>query len=326
MPKTKHLRFITGVYWFLLLYIVAALLFWLVSLERQNDVVTRLKIEVLSQENPNYEKEVAHIKDVQRRKTIQYLGEGITFLVVILVGAVFVYRSMRRQIRLSRQEKNFMMAVTHELKTPIAVAQLNLETLQKRKLEAEQTSRILSQTLKEVSRLNELCDNILFSAQLDSVGPSAQKMPLSFTRLLVNALQTFKLRYPNVTVVSSIEEDVMTEGDEFALQMLVSNLLENAAKYGGLQSVITVKLSRQENTMHFSVADNGPGVPDKEKTKVFEKFYRAGNENTRVAKGTGLGLYICKRIVSRHGGKIYLLDNAPSGAIVQVEMSLIAKV
>ncbi|MFX9246833.1 histidine kinase dimerization/phospho-acceptor domain-containing protein, partial [Acinetobacter baumannii] len=81
----------------------------------------------------------------------------ITFFLLIVVGAAFVYRSVRKQLLISQQQQNFMMAVTHELKTPIAVAQLNLETLQKRKLEESMREKLISNTLMEANRLNLLC-------------------------------------------------------------------------------------------------------------------------------------------------------------------------
>ncbi|MFX9696122.1 histidine kinase dimerization/phospho-acceptor domain-containing protein, partial [Acinetobacter baumannii] len=82
------------------------------------------------------------------------VGEGVTFLALIIIGAVFVFRATRRQLKLSQQQQNFMMAVTHELKTPIAITQLNLETLQKRKLEEDKQQKLISNTLQEARRLN----------------------------------------------------------------------------------------------------------------------------------------------------------------------------
>src|SRR4051794_20464483 len=121
MLKTKRLATITVVYWFILLYIIAALVYWFISLEHQNGKMSNLLLNELKLEDPGYDKKVAKILDEKRRKTAQYIGEGSTFLALILIGAVFVYRATRRQLTLSQQQQNFMMAVTHELKTPIAV-------------------------------------------------------------------------------------------------------------------------------------------------------------------------------------------------------------
>jgi two-component system sensor histidine kinase CiaH len=137
--KPKKLVTVTYVYWFLLLYMIAALFLWFIALEKQNREMANLKLNELRKDDPAYYAKVIKIDDYKKRKTTQYIGEGFTFLAFIILGAVFVFRATRRQLKFSLQQQNFMMAVTHELKTPIAVAQLNLETLQKRKLKCSKS-------------------------------------------------------------------------------------------------------------------------------------------------------------------------------------------
>src|SRR5947209_6104716 len=122
--KTKRLATITLVYWFVLLYIIAALVYWFISLQHKNTKMSDLLLNELKHDDAGYYNKVAQIVDSKRRKTAQYISEGATFLALILIGAVFVYRATRRQLNLSSQQQNFMMAVTHELKTPIAVTRL----------------------------------------------------------------------------------------------------------------------------------------------------------------------------------------------------------
>lgn len=133
----RRLMIATGVYWFLLVYIVSALIWWFIVLEKQNNEMAALKLEQLGKagNQPGYDVKYKAIYSEQTRNATKYLLEGVTFLVVILIGAVFVYRAVRRQIKMQQQQQNFMMAITHELKTPIAVAQLNLETLLKYQLD-----------------------------------------------------------------------------------------------------------------------------------------------------------------------------------------------
>ena len=104
------------------------------------------------------------------------------------------------------------------------------------------------------------------------------------------------------------------------LHALVANLLENAVKYSAL-SKINILLKSHNGQIHFEVADTGAGIPDDEKQKVFGKFYRRGNEETRTAKGTGLGLFICANIVKLHQGKIFIRNNQPTGSIFVVTFS-----
>ena len=162
--KQKKIRSVFILYWFLLAYILAALIWWFIALNRQNKLMTIYEMEQLQQTDTNYQATFNKIKDLERRKYAQYLGEGVTFLLLIVAGAIFVFRAVRRELRISREQQNFMIAITHELKTPISVAKLNLETMQKRKLDETQQQRLIQTTLEETNRLNALCNNMLLSS------------------------------------------------------------------------------------------------------------------------------------------------------------------
>jgi K+-sensing histidine kinase KdpD len=111
-----------------------------------------------------------------------------------------------------------------------------------------------------------------------------------------------------------VEEDIDIDGDPLLLKLLVSNLLENANKYSPREAAIILNLSRNNNLIRLEVKDFGPGIDNEEKKNVFRKFYRIGNEQTRVAKGTGLGLFLCKKISADHDGFITIADNQPQGS------------
>ena len=133
----KRIQRTTTIYWTLLVYILAALIWWFISLEQQNDSMRSLKISQLKATIDStaapalFQSELNKINSDYWKNKTKYIGEGSLFFLVILVGAAFVYRSVRRQFYMQQQQQHFMMAVTHELKTPISVARLNLETLQK---------------------------------------------------------------------------------------------------------------------------------------------------------------------------------------------------
>ncbi len=320
--KPPKLAVVTFVYWFLLLYMIAALAWWFIALEKQNTVMTAIRISELLKDDPLYLSKLSAIEEMSNRKTAQYIGEGITFLALILVGAVYVYRATRRQLKFSAQQQNFMMAITHELKTPIAVAQLNLETLQKRKLEEDKQQKLIANTLQEANRLNTLCNNILFTSQLDAGGYSVNFQELNLTDIVETCVDDCKSRIPERVITEAIEENRLMQGDPFLLQMLVNNLLENALKYSPKNMPIHVSLSFTANKNVLSIADLGQGIADQEKKKVFDKFYRSGSENTRKAQGTGLGLYLCKKIAETHNGYISVTDNQPNGSIFTVLFKL----
>src|SRR5437868_3749518 len=136
-------------YWFLLAYIIAALIWWFIALNQQNRSMSENELRQLREDDYFFLQKQNKIITDQRNKTAQYLGEGITFLILTLTGALFVFRAVRRQFKQSHEQQNFMMAITHELKTPIAVTRLNLETLQKHKLAPEQQLRLITNTLQE---------------------------------------------------------------------------------------------------------------------------------------------------------------------------------
>ncbi len=316
--KKHKLAVITLAYWFLLVYILVALVFWYLELQRQNQQMYEYRLEQLKKDGPGFSQRFTIIEDARRRKTSQYIGEGTTFLILILVGAVFVYRATRKQLRLSQQQQNFMMAVTHEFKTPIAVTRLNLETLQKRKLEEAQQQKLIGNTLQETARLNTLTNNILVSSQLEAGAYQVGEQWIDVSELIQNTVQEYVNRFPQRNIQSNIQPDIEAKAETTFLQLLISNLIDNAIKYSAKENKVKVKLKKENQTIVLSVSDEGIGIPDAEKKKVFDKFYRVGSEETRTAKGTGLGLFICKQIVQSLGGNIRVTDNTPKGSIFTV--------
>lgn len=318
--RKKHLTFITLVSWFLLMYIIAALVFWFISLESQNQQMYQFRVGQLMKDDPKYYESVLEFDKARRLKSVQYIGEGSTFLFLILVGAAFVYRATKRQIVLSHQQQNFMMAVTHELKTPIAVARLNLETLLKRKLEEPQREKLLRNTLQEANRLNELCNNILISAQLEAGAYRLHRQELNFSDLVSDVMDDVTNRYPQRQFAFDIQPGVYVEGEQLLLQLLVSNLVENAVKYSPRDKQVRIDLAIVQKQVQLQITDEGAGIPEDEKKKIFTKFYRIGSESTRSTKGTGLGLYLCKKIATDHKGSVTVKDNKPQGSIFTVTL------
>ncbi|RYZ30223.1 MAG: GHKL domain-containing protein [Chitinophagaceae bacterium] len=310
----RKLRIATIVYWFLLFYIIAALVWWSFSLLQQNKEIHELKKAAISPTAANYTQQFNEIDREQKRGVYKYVGEAGAVLLLIFVGAVFIYRSVRRQFRLQHQQQNFVMAITHELKTPIAVARLNLETLQKHQLEEEKRKKLLQITLQETLRLDTLINNILISSQLEGNAYRFTKDELDFSELIKDAVKSFETRYPDRRLQAFVEEDVDLQGDAMLLKLLLSNLLENANKYSPKNKPIQLELAKREKTILLTVTDEGCGIAEEEREAVFEKFYRIGSEQTRKTQGTGLGLYICQKIVKDHGGNIFIKDNQPSGS------------
>lgn len=315
MPsKSKKFRYIFFLYWFLLAYILAALVFWFIALNRQNRQMTKYETEQLDPADKNYQSSLVNIRSLEKRKTAQYLGEGVTFFLLIVAGAVFVFRAVRRELRISEQQQNFMIAITHELKTPISVAKLNLETMQKRKLDEVQQQRLIQTTLEETNRLNALCNNMLLSSQMEAGGYPFTNEETNISELISKCVQDFMTRYPHQKIESDIAPGIFINGDPLLLQILANNLIDNAIKYGAKELPVTVTLTEENEKIILSVQDLGKGIVADERDKIFNKFYRVGNTATRSAKGTGLGLYLTKKIAKQHNANITVTDNSPSGA------------
>ncbi|HUQ67373.1 MAG TPA: ATP-binding protein [Flavitalea sp.] len=313
MLLKKRLILITIAYWVLLIYIIAALVWWFIALNNQNGQMSNYKLSELIISDPAFVKKKNEILNDQQRKTTQYISEGATFLALIILGAAFMYRAVRRQFSIQRQQENLMMAITHELKTPIAVAMLNLETLQKHNLEEQKKQRLIEMTLQETNRLNSLASNILVSAQLEG-GKTFNKEELNFSDLVKSCANDFQGRFPEKKWEVLLSEESELMGDALLLQILVNNLLENAVKYSPRQSPVKCSLTEDDTHVILCIADEGAGIPVEERKKIFQKFYRIGNEETRSAKGTGLGLYLCKKIAVDHNASIKVEQNIPQGA------------
>jgi len=324
----KRIRRATTIYWLMLTYIVAALIWWFISLQKQSFELAEFRINQLnasidSSRSPSiYAAEYHSIVNAKNRTTFKHLSEGLFFLALIIVGAVFVFRSVRRQFNLQQQQQNFMMAVTHELKTPISVARLNLETIQKYSLEPEKQKKLVRTTIEEISRLNFLTNNILIVSQLEGGGYKSSKEELDLSSLLKDCIQDFRDRFPDKKFEEHAEIETEVKGDPLLLQILINNLLENAIKYSPKETPVFAELKKENLYIQLTVTDEGPGIPDDEKKKIFSKFYRIGSEATRKTQGTGLGLYLCSKIAQDHNADISVTNNKPRGSSFVVRFYL----
>src|SRR5436190_2256278 len=220
----RKLRLSTIVYWILLVYIIAALIWWFLSLYNENEETYYLKLKYLNQtvsvSDPVYVSELSKIGKERNVDRAKYIGEGITFFALIMIGAVYLYRSVRRQFRIQQQQRNFVMAISHELKTPIAVARLNLETLQRYRLDESKKEKLLQMTLQETMRLDSLINNILVSSQLDGQSYRISKEELNLSDLVNDVFCQFAARYHERIIIKHIQQDIDFEGDPLLLKLL----------------------------------------------------------------------------------------------------------
>jgi signal transduction histidine kinase len=262
---------------------------------------------------------------LQPRRTGMILGEGAMFAAVFVIGAINLHRSFNKERRLQEQKKNFLLSVTHELKSPLASIKILLQTIQKRQLTREQILDFIDKSLNDVERLDDMVENMLLASKIENRSYSFPKASFNLSVLvdsIVNRLQITKCDCNQQIIEAEIEPKVEIIGDKFALTSVVTNLIENAVKYSSPCSSVGVKLFSKDDKVFLQVADHGIGIADEEKTRIFERFYRVGSEETRNTKGTGLGLYIVKEVLDKHQASIRVKDNRPAGSIFEVTFGL----
>jgi signal transduction histidine kinase len=257
----------------------------------------------------------------QPRRVSMVLGEGSMFILVFVVGAISLHKSIKKERKLQEQKKNFLLSVTHELKSPLASIKLLLQTIQKRDLTKAQVQDFVGKSLLDVERLDDMVENMLLASKIDNRSYTFPKAEFNLSVLvdnIVNRLQLNKCDINEQLINAEIEPKIEITGDKFALTSVVTNLIENAIKYSGPCEVVDVKLYSKGDKIHLEVADHGIGIADEEKSRIFDKFYRVGSEDTRNTKGTGLGLYIVKEVLDKHEASIRVKDNRPSGSIFEI--------
>ena len=257
--------------------------------------------------------------EAQPDRKAMIIGEGIFFMLIFVVGALRLKRAFVREHKIQKQQQNFLLAVTHELKSPLASIKLAVQTILKRSLSEEQRNQFLSNSLKDIERLDDLVGNVLIATKLENLRYNFPKEDIDLSELVQSVAGRLQIHSCTTQVIKTdLEQGLQIDGDRFAITNVVTNLIENAIKYSPPCAHVSVALVKEGSHVVFRVADHGIGISDSEKKLIFNKFYRVGSEETRKTKGTGLGLYIVKTVLERHRAQIRVKDNTPSGSIFEV--------
>lgn len=313
-------------------YMLIAFAWWSVLLYSKNKDAYHAKVTLLkmgmvaegiyhSDENFLQSKDYLELTDKYQKQEWMIFGEASVFIISLVIGIWLINRGYNKEIEIAHQRRNFLLSITHELKSPIASIRLVLETFLKRKLSTEQIHRFGKNAIKDSERLNELVNNLLFAAKLESAYQPHLE-PIHLDELTDDLVDSLSEKFPKLIISKSIQENIsIIEGDRIGMVSVITNLIENAVKYNFTDHPqINVKLFEEEGKIYLEIADNGIGISEKEKKKIFERFYRVGSEDTRTTKGTGLGLYIVAQIVKAHQGKISVEDNTPKGTIFKITL------
>ena len=255
--------------------------------------------------------------------TARFAMVQIFFIVVmgamILAAILFGYRYTVRQLELAALKAGFVSNVTHELKTPIALIRLAVETLElDRVANPEERARFLSTIARETTKLTRLVDNILDLARFESGHHQLKLQPVDLGRVARETLETFKPRLDHASFHVDVEvpDDLPpARGDAIALSHCVLNLLDNAIKYSKDDRTLRVWAAAGESTVSLSVADRGIGIAQGDRRRIFEKFVRIENGLVHDVKGAGLGLSLVQQIMRAHGGRVEVTGNPGGGSV-----------
>lgn len=248
-------------------------------------------------------------------------GEGLVFCALLFVGFLYTVRAFRKELELSTQQNNFLLAITHELKTPLASIKLFFQTLKRKELSDKKKNDLIKRGLDDTDRLNNMIENLLLSARFEgnALDPHFEIVELhSFIIKLTDKLR-FGVAKDHFIHVRA-KGEIWIKSDVQFLTSVVINLIENACKYSPKETDINISLNELSDKLVIEIQDVGPGIPDKDQKKIFSKFYRAGNEETRTNKGTGLGLYIVKELLNRINGDITVKNHLPHGSIFIISL------
>jgi two-component system phosphate regulon sensor histidine kinase PhoR len=243
----------------------------------------------------------------------------LTFVGTTLFGAIVTTIVLYREARVARLQTDFVNKVSHELRTPLTSIRMFVETLQLGRLaDPERQREALEIVADETARLSGLINRLLDWARMESGRRKYELVRQPLEPILEQALAALApqlLHQPSAEVVTELAPALpVVMVDREAIAEAVLNLLNNALKYTGVQKRIVLAAAPGSTGVWIRVGDNGPGIPDREQKRIFQKFYRARDPLSRTIEGTGLGLSMVKHIVEAHGGRVTVKSDVGQGA------------
>jgi signal transduction histidine kinase len=264
--------------------------------------------------------ELQAVNGKANNKAIMIVGEGIVFFSILLFGLWRIKLSIKKDQQLSERQSNFLLSVTHELKTPLASTKLYLQTLIKRDFSTEKREEMLQKAIIENQRLEEIVESILTATRLENRTLKLHKEWIDLNELIQQLIDNYNITSGKNWITFENQVAVKIEADAFMIKTILRNLIENGLKYASNSEHLIVFLKRELNHVKFGTKDNGPGVPADLQKDIFKKFFRIENEETRSQKGTGLGLFIAAEFTKLNGGKLNYYPNKPTGSVFEITL------
>ncbi len=261
-----------------------------------------------------------------RRQRFMLISETVFLISVLIYGHYRIIRALRREWALVRDRNNLIQSVTHELKTPLAGALLSLQTLRKRETDPDSRNQILDEGIADLKRLENRINNLLTgSALLRGRGVNEAGRAQANAAALVRACLAEiapQARVGRVEVILNAPDEFPVRIEPALLEKVVGNLILNAVQHSPPGGVVRVELGRDLISRKFGllrVRDDGPGIPSGEREKVFQPLYRL---ESGQARGSGMGLYIVREILTAAGGTVQFVDVTGPGSLVEARMPI----
>ena len=304
----------------LVIFVIAQATWWVVFMAQLVDE----KVELAEQLSADPEV-VAKIHDEEVDRQIMIGLEGLVFLLVLAGGLSIIYKAYVRLQDLNRRQENFLIARTHELKTPLSSIMFYLNALNSERIPDSRKAEILPRIRQDTYRLQKLVEKILQAGRISrDIDHRVNQEVIDLATLVTERLQSVadSSAIKPVDISSRITPSLMVSGHRRALAGAIDQILENAVKYTTRDQVkLIVEAERVEKNVRLRITDNGIGLHKQDLQRIFERFVRVGDEMTRSFEGTGLGLYLSREIVRQHGGQIRAYsDGQGRGATFEITL------
>jgi len=257
---------------------------------------------------------VEAIESERRRRINRFGWEGSFFLLVLLGGMGVIVQALRANTELLRRQQNFLASVSHELKSPLASVKLSAETMLLRRPDPDAVQKLAQRMVRDADRLTTLVSNLLDVARIEEGEARVDPQPQLLEPLVRAALRDLEHDLEGIDVSVQVPPELAVLADGEALRTCVRNLVGNAGKAvlarrsesgDGSAGTIQVRAAAiGARRVEIAVVDDGIGFAGDEKRRIFEKFYRPGDELRRRTKGSGLGLYLVRHLADLHGAKV----------------------
>jgi signal transduction histidine kinase len=290
---------------------------WVWFFSQQGDTLVELMESAGGAPNPAG---AEALRQASREWSRMFLFEG-AFLGLLLLGSIWlVVRSVLHEVALARKQRNFVSAVTHELRSPLASIQLYLDSLLLGRAEGEKAKRYLTHARADVDRLSHLVEEVLTTRALTEGAQQIHPELVNLAALAERRAARLTELYPDCVFNIETSDRVPVQADPRSLEQVLDNLVSNAVKYGGAKGPVRVTVTHDTSHGRLVVADQGPGLRGIDPEELTHAFTRGQDEHVRTHSGVGLGLYVVRRLMEAQSGRLELIerDGVPGLAAVVV--------